>query len=507
MYPESKLANTMSLKLHHYIYSNICNMSLRKKTLLVVFSLSAIIILAVYLVSAYIINQKIREMEYNQVVNIANRTLSIINNQISILSTTVRDYGVWDDTYNFIENQDLEYLQSNYKGDGFATYNIDLVYINNSLKEELFSQSTDSIADTDGRKIINFITNIYKNTPISGLYLDDNGIIYMLAAQPISDSKNRSESNGMILMVRKISETEKQEVSDLVGQTVLWNVKDEMSTDFVTESDKYISIDNDMEAINRKIITVRVDMKREIRLGILETRNIIVLVLLLIGVLMASFATIVSEKIIISPIKTILNDISQINNLETDAPQVHIPSGDDYGILAIEINKMLLKLKKSHDQIVSFQSQISKYNSQQSLKPSLENTNIINIIDKVVNEQKILAKSKQVTIEYSPIYEILSTLVDHNFIKKIFQINFDTLFISTKIGGYLVYSVNKDNDFIYIDLRKNNVTIELKLLSQEITKDLEIASDLARSMNGDLSVYKINLGEYLAIRLRLPLHH
>lgn len=337
-------------------------MSLKSKVIPFVIFVNLLFIVGIVLFTQFLISNKINDIEKKQIVNLTNRTQSIIENKKSTLATTVRDYAVWDDTFNYINKQNDSYILSNYKSDTFSSYNIDFVFIANNRFDELYSQSSARLERKLLIELVNEIKGAYTGSPIDGLYLSGQDKLMFIAAQPVSDSKNEESSNGVLIMGTLIEEEQKQEINDLIGQELIWLAQnDNADGKLISEGEDNITISAVLRSINNKDIPTSINLYRDIKVSIFETRNYLVMGLLIIGIVVTVIAIIFINEYLLKPVNSLLDDVTKINSLGMDAPQIHIPSRDEFGKLAIGINRMLIKLKHSHDQIVDFESQLSEY--------------------------------------------------------------------------------------------------------------------------------------------------
>lgn len=428
------------------------NLSLRKKILIFALICNLLLIIAIYLGSNLIVMKKIADMENSQVVNLINRTQKIIQNQVSTLNTTTRDYAVWDDTYAYVNQQNDTYILSNYKSDTFSSYNIDLVYIADKTGESLFTQTTGQLDPTTAQEIISDINGLYKGIPLSGLYLTTANQIILISLQPINDSANLRDDNGFLLMGRVMTNDLKQQIDDLVGKTVVWlpDIPNQQS-DLTIEDHTTITIINRLPTINAKQIPISVYLPREMRLGLVETKNYIFGLLALMGIVISYITVKFFENLTIKPLSIILNDLTEINSLSKVAPQVHIPRGDEYGRLAIAINKMLYRLKKSHEQVVNFKLQLAKPDQQPELDPQFEKVNLESILQQTVSTAQDQLKAKNITPSIQTAPEPILILADKNFLSHVLENIFQSLSIQAESSSKITISCNlADNKALLI---------------------------------------------------------
>ena len=107
-------------------------MSIRDKILLsIVTSLSFFIIL-IYLCLSNIILNNCHQIEAKIIYKDIQRVSDIINQEINQLKITSEDWSKWDDTYNFVINNNRDYVISNLANDSFKNLNINFFLLFNS---------------------------------------------------------------------------------------------------------------------------------------------------------------------------------------------------------------------------------------------------------------------------------------------------------------------------------------------------------------------------------------
>jgi signal transduction histidine kinase len=338
-------------------------MSLKYKIIPFIIITNILFIIGIYLFSQFVISEKVSEIEKDQLVNLSERSQLILYKQVSTLSATSYDYAVWDDTYNFVNQTNQDYISNNYESDSFQYTNIDLIIILDKNKNVLYDHISEKITQSDINYVLNDIKNINISDPLDGFYLMQDDRSFMIALQPITNSTNTQPSNGTLIMATYISEEIQEEINELIGRKMIWIGNYQKPTQEILETDETLSIFKTIPTINNKLITTSIDIPRSIRLSIFETRNIIVSGIVLIGILITAIALFILQQVSLKPLKMLLEEVTNINSLGKDAPQIHIPSDDEYGKLAIGINRMLVKLKKNHDQIVNIQSQLAEKNA------------------------------------------------------------------------------------------------------------------------------------------------
>ncbi|MCX6698724.1 MAG: hypothetical protein NTV68_02160, partial [Methanomicrobiales archaeon] len=120
-------------------------MKLQKKTLLifVILLISVLVVISVFFSTILLASYSALEVKY--VEKDLDQAVKKLNDEYSTLSAIVSDWGPWDDTYNFVNGNDPEYIQSNLLIPGFDNLNLNLIVITNNKGEVVYSGAYDLV--------------------------------------------------------------------------------------------------------------------------------------------------------------------------------------------------------------------------------------------------------------------------------------------------------------------------------------------------------------------------
>lgn len=95
---------------------------------------------------------ELRALQSQSDFNEVDRIVRALQYQRVEVSRISYDYGVWDDTYKYIEIRDPEYIDSNYVPDTFASLSLNGALIFDLQGEEIWSGGylEDTAQQTDG---------------------------------------------------------------------------------------------------------------------------------------------------------------------------------------------------------------------------------------------------------------------------------------------------------------------------------------------------------------------
>ncbi len=183
-------------------------MKLRPKTILALAVVFGAYTAAVYVVHQTIVYPSFQSLEEEEAREDIERGLQSLQREIDHLAVRVSDWAVWDDTYDFVVDQNSEYIASNLTPDTYDKSALDLVVIvdatgrlrhadaaTSSELPELFRQER-LPADTallEGRR-----------AAASGLFSIE-GQVFMLAMHPILRTNLDGPSRGLVILGRALT--------------------------------------------------------------------------------------------------------------------------------------------------------------------------------------------------------------------------------------------------------------------------------------------------------------
>ncbi len=177
------------------------------------------------------------------------RTVEALTRQQVHLDQTLEDWAAWDDSYEFIQNIDLDYIKLNLLKSTFNNSNINLIYfVDNEgwvvwgkIYSANFSREINLIDFP--QRFPRYHPLLYQNSttyPVSGAFITEAGPM-LVAARPIRNSDKTSSPLGTIIMGQFIST---DLIDSLISQTrVVLTI-----TPFSSEQNKLQPIANKISA-------------------------------------------------------------------------------------------------------------------------------------------------------------------------------------------------------------------------------------------------------------------
>jgi signal transduction histidine kinase len=201
-------------------------MKLRTKTIITIALISILIFGVLQAITALVINPSFDNLEIQESKHNINQALSTINYSLTILQGQLKDYSCWDDTFNYVQNKNQEYVENNFVESTFENLNLNLLVIVDNSRSLVYCQSFDLNnwvkvqTSEETRKILTSNENIWAFNSTeditSGVMIFDNQPMFVATA-PILTSLNQGPIMGGMLFGRYIDEKEISQLAEIMG--------------------------------------------------------------------------------------------------------------------------------------------------------------------------------------------------------------------------------------------------------------------------------------------------
>ena len=209
-------------------------MTIFKKTFLI---LIVVITTTIILYSAliYLISdQYFQKQEKELIESSLNRAIDNFSYEMSNLDTSNEDWSSWDDTYSFIENNNVDYITSNLTESTMVNFELGLIAFINSNKEIIYSRTYDFVSNKEIPIPPDFKSVFFENKKLTELetggsimgFILFSGKPMIVTARPILTSNNEGPAKGVLVM-GKFLDTKIASLSQLLSFNVkVFNLDD-----------------------------------------------------------------------------------------------------------------------------------------------------------------------------------------------------------------------------------------------------------------------------------------
>ncbi len=199
------------------------DMKIRTKTLLLLGLIMISLIVTSYAAAYGMTLSNVKSTEKEDSTSNVNRFINNLNIDTNSVVNTVSDWGSWDDTYRFVEDNNSAYIESNLVDQTFVNLHVNMIAYFNENNDlvwgEMFNNQT---SNRIGQKTLNQISSYNAlfirdpNTITSGLIILGE-MPFLVAAHPILTSLHEGPAHGTIIMGRSLDQLELDTLSNTVG--------------------------------------------------------------------------------------------------------------------------------------------------------------------------------------------------------------------------------------------------------------------------------------------------
>ncbi|MCJ7723987.1 MAG: diguanylate cyclase [Anaerolineales bacterium] len=349
-------------------------MSVRLKTLFAI-SLAFLCLLGIlYYASNLILSQSVVLAEERSTSRDVDRVLAALNNEVTGLDMTVGDWAPWDDTYKFVKNGNVDYIESNLTEDTFSNLRLNLILIVNQSNEIVYGEAFDlntglilSLPEVFSRYIQDgtpLLAHKETTDSLAGiLMLNEKPII--VASQPILTSQGEGPIHGTLIMGRHLDEAV---IAKMARQTQLsinlYKYDDEALPADVAQvrptlsSQESISVKpldenvvagyaavNDIDG--NPALIMRVETPRDAYTLANTTRRYFALALIIIGLVFGFVTILLMERIVLIRLAGLNANVKRIGSQGDATSRVEIKGNDEIAGLATSVNSMLDSIQQS----------------------------------------------------------------------------------------------------------------------------------------------------------------
>lgn len=338
----------------------------------------------VYAFNSYLIDQFFK-IEEQHVTNNAIRAKNFIKSELKGIKAKLMDWANWDDTYQFINNLNSEYIESNISYDTMNSLRLDYMFYFNKKGNIVFDVYTDhdnKKAKYSNKKIEEHLKNnkeILKfddpeNDYRQGIIqLGKNHLGLLYAVKPILKSDYLGPANGYLLFGREIDDNFIKNIIENVRVKVnLFKVNNKghkSSLDFTSpansEFDKpiitpkndrviysYTKINTDSSAQG---LILQTEQKREIYMQGKKTRDTLIFVLFLTGILISGVGLFILQRFLINRLENINLKLSEAEKKDELSVYINDHAKDEIGKISETVNHLFKSLKEDRKKLIELQ--------------------------------------------------------------------------------------------------------------------------------------------------------
>jgi diguanylate cyclase (GGDEF)-like protein/PAS domain S-box-containing protein len=360
-------------------------------TIIVIVSISL-----TFIISKFVILESFKDLEETNIAQNLDKLENSINLYTDNLNKTCKDWASWDDTYDFIQDSNRDFLNSNF-ADPYSTMkslNVDMMFFLNRSGKIIYSKNFDPLDATE-LPVPGELKKYFEsddmflefggsdiNKSIQGIMKIENKIA-LVSSNPVLTSTDKGPSRGSLIMV-SILDDEIGQIQELTGNKLELKSISNYAEDFTftgsattdilgaSVSDLYGIKLSDLKILNAytgiyytgttyksfKIIKdifgnpsilIKSSGKREIyNYGQREFRNINIIILLS-TIIIILVTLLIINKGFLRRISKLEKEVESIGESKKHKNRLTVIGNDEISSLEKNINLMLDKIEKAQD--------------------------------------------------------------------------------------------------------------------------------------------------------------
>ncbi len=348
-------------------------MTLHRKTLVLIGLTVIGLILAMQITASAILLRGFEWIEQQEIQENVQRAKQALDEELESLRTTARDYARWDDTYQFEENHNPDYLAINYSDPALFNITIDLIVIVDRHHQILYAQGYDPETGTRIPAPTNLPALFTDNGPLAKTLPEEGktGILVLpegtllLSAQSIGPSLGNGEFHGQLLMGRFLNPDRLQHLGEITGlsleakpiddpalpadfSTALTEISAQITTPTrVLSANRVAGYQLIYNLENRPALLLRVDTDRPIyRQGLSNAAYQITLTFAL-GLIFLIIIWFLLKRLVLERLSNLNNAVAAISSSNILTHRVPTRGQDELSNLGQAINDLLERLSQS----------------------------------------------------------------------------------------------------------------------------------------------------------------
>ncbi len=351
-------------------------MTLIRKTFVILVTVSIILLFSLYYISDVIFMDNFQQLENKYTALKVEQVSGAIDGQLKSLDILCGDWAVWDDSYDFMSNNNQEYLQSCLTDDicsSLNLYTILLIDKNGAVAagSTYDSQRNQQIAHLQSllqhfEPDNTILTTTAAQGTVNGLLKLPEGIL-LFSAHPILNSDGKGPAVGTMFMGRML---DRNLISRLAETThISFSILD-YNSHRLSEDTSIIEIQNGeniaCEVLDDHIMTghtvlkdiydnpavvLEVNLPRDISQQAQTSLHYFGYAIILVITLMTGLIIFLLSKLILSKVKLLSSKVSEISCHQDFSIRIPVMGRDEVSGLTQNINLMMAEIESTHQQL------------------------------------------------------------------------------------------------------------------------------------------------------------
>jgi len=354
-------------------------MDLRRKLLIIVGVTLVCTLVAFYAITHGIVLGAFVSLEEKNTQQNMNRFMNLLTEDLSSLDTMVRAWAPRDDTYTFLKDGNLQYIEKNFGPETFTSGRLNFMVFLNTSGAIYYAKAFDLGSNQEeplpadvaemitGNQVLRAFTQT--NSSMSGFLLLSDGPV-MVASAPITTKNYDGVSRGTLIVGRFLDASEIQRIGQLTNQQVAiyrrsepGSPADVREAQVELDGNRSIFIQPDSpstiagyaqieDLYATPILIIKTQIPREIYAQGQATLNYFTLSYIVLVLIFAFVFLYLLDSSILSPISRLSTDVKRIGMTRDLSARLSVGKEEnEVSVLQENINKTLAALEKAQGRL------------------------------------------------------------------------------------------------------------------------------------------------------------
>jgi PAS domain S-box-containing protein len=355
-------------------------MRLQEKSLFVFVVLLILALLFISIFFSTVLLASYSALEEKYVAKDLKQAVTKLNDEQFSLSAIASDWGPWDDTVDFVNGEDPNFIKSNLQGTTFENLNLNLIIITNAKGESLYSGGFDTQNKVKVPVPEFFQVPLDPNNPLMNMsdsHQITSGILMLpedpmlVVSTPIVHSDYSGQPHGVMIMGRYLNREEISRLAELTqpNLAIIKMSDPSLSPDLISRIRQNSgSAPGIIEPLNRDKVAgyalirdlygndafiLHFTESRDIYHQGINTTVQVILIILAGGMFLGLVVIIFLERVLLKRMGSLALQVHKIGISENTSDHVEIEGDDELSGLATEINRMLDTIRRTQEKVLS----------------------------------------------------------------------------------------------------------------------------------------------------------
>ena len=345
-------------------------MKLLPKASLII-SLTLLLVLSLfYLVMNHILLEKYTALESMDIQGDLERILDAIRYEIKINNNKLGDWAIWNETYQFIQDHNQDYIDNNLSNDEMVTLGINVMVFIDNNKKIVITRTHSPNSNWQVNELIEYIKNspnllshAFKESSVYGLVALSNNLL-ILASRPILRNDKTGPIMGTLLFGKFFNATLSRAITQRLRLNIRFysfteahqhaNLQSTLAALATSSHPFWVSPKNKQlvegftwfyDLTNQPSLLIHLSKDRPIYQQGLQLINRFLIALTLAGSLFLGISLLLIRQLVLSRLFQLVKDVQIITHSGDVSQRVQVVGQDELAILSQEINAMLDSLE------------------------------------------------------------------------------------------------------------------------------------------------------------------